>query len=155
MSTPTTTYKRPPWLIARIVNPALTFLVERVGISAGGVEILAVRGRTSGEIRKVPVNPLLLDGGWYLFSPRGESAWVKNLRASGEGELARGGRVRRFRVVAELPDAEKPPVIHAYMQRWGKQVSSIVGFDANATDAVLVDAAPNHPIFHIEFVDGS
>lgn len=147
------TYKQPPWLLARIINPTINVLVERIGISVGGVEILAVRGRSSGEIRKVPVNPLPYEGKWYLFSPRGDSAWVRNLRAAGEGELAKGGRVRRFQVVAELSDAEKPPVIRAYMQRWGKQVSSIVGFDANATDDVLIAASPSHPVFCIAFTD--
>jgi deazaflavin-dependent oxidoreductase (nitroreductase family) len=147
-----TTYKKPPSYIARVVNPVLIFAVERLGIAAGGVEILAVRGRTSGQVRKVPVNPLSLDGVWYLFSPRGESDWVRNLRAAGEGELARGGRVRRFRVAEELPDGAKPPVIRAYMQMWGKQVASIVGFDADASDAVLAEAAPEHPVFRIEMV---
>ena len=146
------TYTKPPAYVARIVNPALIFAVERLGIAAGGVEILAVRGRTSGQIRKVPVNPLAYDGDWYLFSPRGESEWVRNLRAAGEGELARGGTIRRFRVAEELPDAAKPPVIRAYMQRWAKQVASIVGFDADASDAVLAEAAPKHPVFRIELL---
>lgn len=150
--TPDRPYRKPPVFVARVLNPALILAVERLGIAAGGVEVLAVRGRTSGEMRKVPVNPLAYDGDWYLFSPRGESEWVRNLRAAGEGTLARGGRVRRFRVVEELPDAAKPLVIRAYMQRWAKQVSSIVGFGADASDAVLAEAAPRHPVFRIEML---
>lgn len=146
----TTTYNRPPWFVARVANPVLGFLVERVGFSFGGTEMLAVRGRKSGQIRKVPVNPLAFDGSWYLFSPRGDTDWVRNLRAAGQGELARGGNVRAFRVVEELSDAEKPPVIRAYMERWGKQVG-FVGFDARASDAVLAEAAPKHPVFRIAF----
>lgn len=142
-------YLRPPWFLAKVVNPALSFAVARLGIAAGGAEVLAVRGRTSGQTRTVPVNPLPFNGEWYLFSPRGESEWVRNLRVAGEGELRRGGAIRRFHVAEELADAEKPPVIRAYMERWGKQVSSIVGFGADASDAVLAGAAPRHPVFRI------
>ncbi|MGC4104790.1 MAG: nitroreductase family deazaflavin-dependent oxidoreductase [Thermomicrobiales bacterium] len=143
-------YQKPPTLIAKVVNPTLIFVTERLGLAPGGLEILAVRGRTSGQTRKVPVNLLSFDGQWYLFSPRGNSEWVRNLRAAGEGELARGGNVRHFVVAEDLPDAAKPPVIRAYMQKWAKQVSSVVGFGADASDETLAASAPNHPIFRIE-----
>ncbi|MGC4192958.1 MAG: nitroreductase/quinone reductase family protein [Thermomicrobiales bacterium] len=146
------TYKKPPGFVSRVMNPMLIFVQERLGIAPWGTEVLAVRGRTSGQIRKAPVNPLSYDGEWYLFSPRGDSEWVRNLRVAGEGTLTRGRHVRRFRVAVEVADAEKPPVIRAYMQKWGKQVASIVGFDADASDAVLAEVAPKHPVFRIEIV---
>jgi deazaflavin-dependent oxidoreductase (nitroreductase family) len=39
----------------------------------GMIPTLAVRGRTSGEWRTVPVNVLELDGQRYLVAPRGDT----------------------------------------------------------------------------------
>lgn len=47
-------YLKPGWLVSRLVNP----LLMRIGI----IPTLAVRGRTSGEWRTVPVNVLELGG---------------------------------------------------------------------------------------------
>jgi len=49
----------------------------------GGAPGLAVRGRTSGRWRTVPVNVLELEGQRYLVAPRGETQWARNLRATG------------------------------------------------------------------------
>src|SRR5262245_20764647 len=82
-------YLKPGWLVNRVVNPLLMWL--------GAVPTLAVRGRTSGEWRTVPVNVVELEGHRYLVAPRGDTQWVRNLRANGGGELRRRGRVEPFR----------------------------------------------------------
>ena len=75
---------------------------------------LAVRGRRSGQWRTVSVNVLKVDGTRYLLAPRGETEWVRNLRASGEGELRHRGRVERFRA-AEVPVGERAALMQAYI----------------------------------------
>src|SRR5215468_5085841 len=92
-------YLKPGWLTSRVLNP----LLMRLGV----VPTLAVRGRVSGEWRTVPVNVLELDGQRYLVAPRGDTEWVRNLRATGRGELRRRARVDAFRAT-EVPDREKP-----------------------------------------------
>ncbi len=72
-------YLKPGWLISRVANPLLMRL--RV------VPTLHVRGRTTGQRRSVLVNVLELDGERFLVSPRGETDWVRNLRAAGSGEI--------------------------------------------------------------------
>jgi hypothetical protein len=68
---------------------------------------LAVRGRSSGEWRTVPVvNVLGRAGQRYLVAPRGDTQWVRNLRATGRGELRRRGWIEPFRAT-EIADAEK------------------------------------------------
>jgi deazaflavin-dependent oxidoreductase (nitroreductase family) len=125
-------YLRPGFVVARLVNPLLmTFRI---------VPTLAVRGRTSGEWRTVPVNVLEVDGGRYLVAPRGDTHWVRNLRASGGGELRTRKGTEAFRAV-EIADAAKPPLIEAYLARWGKQVESQF--------RQLPDPA-DHPVFRIE-----
>lgn len=128
-------YLRPGWLLRRVVNP----LIARLGMTP----VLAVRGRKTGRWHIVPVNVLEYGGQRYLVAPRGETDWVRNLRAAGEGELRWRGRVERFRA-AEVPDAEKPPLIEAYLQRWGAQV--------RAQFAALPDPA-DHPVFRLEPVE--
>ena len=56
--------------------------LTRMGISVYGSRVLYVRGRTSGEWRSQPVNPLNFDGNRYLVAPRGNTNWVRNLRAA-------------------------------------------------------------------------
>jgi deazaflavin-dependent oxidoreductase (nitroreductase family) len=97
-------YLKPGWLTSGVLNP----LLMRLGM----VSTLAVRGRTSGEWRTVPVNVLELEGQRYLVAPRGDTQWVRNLRATGRGELRWHGRVEPFRAT-EIPDSEKPRVIDA------------------------------------------
>src|SRR5580693_6286851 len=57
------------------------------------------------------------DGHRYLVAPRGETQWVRNLRAVGTGELRVGRRAESFRG-RELADDEKVPVLRAYLKRW-------------------------------------
>jgi hypothetical protein len=68
-------YLKPGWLVSRLVNP----LLMRLGI----IPTLAVRARTSGEWRSVPVNVLELAGQRYLVAPRGDTQWVRNMLCFG------------------------------------------------------------------------
>ena len=125
-------YLKPGFVLARLVNPLLMKL--RL------VPTLAVRGRTSGEWRTVPVNVLDLDGARYLVAPRGDTQWVRNLRASGTGELRIKGRTEAFSAT-EVADADKQPIIDAYLARWGSQVK--------AQFRELPDPS-DHPVFRLE-----
>lgn len=132
----------------QVANSLTAFLVGRLGINIQGAKVLEVRGRKSGEIRSVVVNPLDLDGMRYLFSPRGETQWVKNIRATGEGTLRRGKKSTSFRV-EELRDEEKEPVIRAYLDRWHWQVGAIMGVEKHPDEATVGNLAPRHPVFRV------
>jgi deazaflavin-dependent oxidoreductase (nitroreductase family) len=123
--------------------------LTRLGVSVWGSRVLAVRGRTSGEWRTVPVNLLTLDGARYLVAPRGVTQWVRNLRAAGGGELRVGRRAEAFTAV-EMDDDAKPAVLRAYLRRWKFEVGVFFdGVDASAPDATLRGIAPGYPIFRI------
>jgi hypothetical protein len=51
---------------------------------------------------------------------------VRNLRASRSGELRIGRQRQPFRA-AELPDEEKPPLLRAYLRKWGFEVKAFFG----------------------------
>ena len=122
---------RPGWFVRKVANPVVA--------SLGLATTLVLQGRSSGVERSVPVNVLEHGGKRYLLSARGESDWVKNLRAAGEGELRRRGRSERFRVT-EVDVAERPELIAAYREKWDYQVRRF--FEE------LPDAA-DHPAFVI------
>ena len=147
MST-TATYRAPSAFDRRILNPLIGALT-RLGVSFWGSRILEVRGRTSGEPRRVPVNPLPFEGKRYLVAPRGHTQWVRNLRAAGEGHLLLGSRRERFTAV-ELDDVDKEPVLREYLRRWKWEVGQFfdgVGPDSSAEE--LARIAPDHPVFRI------
>ena len=142
-------YVEPGWFTKHVFNPTVAVLT-RLGVSVWGSRELRVRGRTSGAWRTNPVNLLTLDGTEYLVAPRGVTQWVRNLRVAGEGELRVGKRVQSFRA-QELPDAEKLPILRAYLKKWKAEVGVFFdGVGGDSTDAELERIAPNHPVFRIE-----
>lgn len=152
MSDPATRYVMPGTpagrALGRFLNTAVAGLT-RAGVSLYGSRVLYVRGRTSGEWRTTPVNPLSLPGGRYLVAPRGHTQWVKNMRVAGEGELHLGRRVERF-TATELADADKPPILRAYLRRWKMEVGVFFGgVGPDASDEQLLAIAPGYPVFRI------
>ena len=121
-----------------------------LGVSLYGSRNLAVRGRKSGEWRVVPVNLLVCDGVRYLVAPRGEAHWVRNLRAARAGELRLGRRSEPFRAI-EVADADKPPILRAYLERWRFEVDRFFeGLGPTPSDDDLRRVAGRYPVFRIE-----
>jgi len=142
-------YLKPDWFTAHVFNPAVAGLT-RLGISVWGSRVLEVPGRTTGEIRTTPVNLLTVDGQQYLVAPRGETQWVKNVRAAGGCRLRVGRRVQEV-VLAELADADKPPVIRPYLVRWNWEVGKFFdGIGPDSSDDELLVAAPGCPVFRVD-----
>ncbi|HEY6492333.1 MAG TPA: nitroreductase/quinone reductase family protein [Trebonia sp.] len=125
--------------------------LTRMGVSVYGSRVLAVRGRTSGEWRTTPVNPLTAaDGTRYLVAPRGNTQWVRNLRAAGSGELRLGRKAEPF-TATEVADDDKPAILRAYLKRWKFEVGVFFdGVDAKAPEEKLREIAPGYPIFRIQ-----
>lgn len=143
-------YKKPDFFTKNVFNPIVA-LVMKMGVSIRGSRILAVRGRTSGEVRTTPVNLLSHEGALYLVSPRGDTQWARNLRTAGEGELRLGRKRQAFRA-EELADAEKPALLRAYLKAWAWEVGQFFGgVKHDAPDSEIERIAPNHPVFRITY----
>jgi deazaflavin-dependent oxidoreductase (nitroreductase family) len=143
-------YRKPGWFTQHVFNRAVVALT-RAGLSVWGSRILEVPGRTSGEVRRVPVNLLSLDGKQYLVSARGTGQWVRNVRAAnGNLDLLVGGS-RQHWVATELTDDEKAPVLRAYLRRWKAEVGVFFeGVSATSSDEELTAAGPKHPVFVLQ-----
>jgi deazaflavin-dependent oxidoreductase (nitroreductase family) len=129
---------------------AVVARLTRMGISVAGSRVLAVRGRSSGEWRTTPVNPLAVDGTRYLVAPRGNAQWVRNLRVIGTGELRVGGRAEPFSAT-EVKDDDKPAILREYLKHWKWEVGVFFdGVDAKAPTEKLREIAPGYPVFRVE-----
>lgn len=141
-------YTKPDFMTRRVFNPMMALFTGRLGISLRGSAMLAVRGRKTGEWRVTPVNPLELEGQRYLVAPRGDTHWVRNLRAAGGGELRRGRGTEAIRVT-EVADAEKPAILRGYLAKWRAETGKFFGLPKDAPDSEIARVAPEHPVFRI------
>ncbi|MEU9205699.1 nitroreductase family deazaflavin-dependent oxidoreductase [Streptomyces sp. NPDC048332] len=124
--------------------------LARHGVSLLGSQELSVRGRKSGQLQRIPVNPHTYEGVQYLVSARGHSQWVRNMRAAGGGELRVGRRTRAFTAVEIADDEQKVIIVRTYLERWGWEVNQYFqGITAESTDSELLAACPDHPVFRI------
>jgi deazaflavin-dependent oxidoreductase (nitroreductase family) len=142
-------YRAPGWFTRNVFN-RIVAAATRVGISVWGSRILEVRGRNSGVPRRTPVNLLTVGGGRYLVAPRGQTQWVRNLRAAGDGELLLGRRREHFRAT-EVVDSDKEEILRAYLRRWTWEVGQFFsGVGPESPSADLDRIAPDHPVFRID-----
>lgn len=136
MADPETRYIPSGWFMRRVVNPVVVRL--------GGVLVLVVPGRRSGELRPVPLGaPFEIDGTLYLVAGRGETHWVRNLRAAGGGEIRLRGSGRPFRSV-ELDAPERDRVLDLYRTRLGRRVAALFRALPDPSD---------HPVFRVDWTD--
>lgn len=130
-------YLKPPWFVTNVFNK----IAMATGIS--GSEALTLIGRGSGVEQQIPVISVDVDLGdgmaKYLVSTRGESQWVKNLRANPVVTLKTRTVTARF-TAAEIRVDQRAPVIAAYRTKAGKQVD---GYFAKLPDPV------DHPVFRL------
>lgn len=141
-------YHKPDWFTRNIFNKLVQGLTA-IGISVMGSRELRVRGRSSGQWRTTPVNLLTVRGVEYLVAPRGETQWVRNLRAAGTGELRLGRHVQPF-TATELTDDLKAPVLQSYLHRWYWEVGQFFdNIGKNASLEQIGAISPGFPVFKL------
>lgn len=136
-----------PGLIARVLNKGWEW-VHSSGIAPNYLVTLEVIGRKSGRIVRLPVVVALVDGQRYLVSMLGDEAqWVLNVRAAGGKAYIRAGRRIEVRL-EEVPPAQRPPILKAYLRRApGARPHIPVSKDAPLADFEPV--ASSFPAFRI------
>ena len=130
----------------RAVN-AFVRLLARLGLAGADTYVLTVPGRRTGRPRSTPVRLVERDGERWLVAPYGESAWVRNVRASGTARLTRAGRTEVVDLV-EAPPERSAPVLRAYV----RAVPIVRPFFDAPPDAPLeafISEARRHPVFRV------
>ena len=134
-----------PPVILKPANFVITTLL-RAGVKIGGMSLLTVRGRKSGQPRTTPVWLEERDGQRWLMSAYGQVNWVHNLRSAGEATVTRGRRTERVASV-ELPPHEAAPILKRSLPHAPSMVRAY--FDVTP-DSPLEDferEVPRHPVF--------
>jgi deazaflavin-dependent oxidoreductase (nitroreductase family) len=142
-----THYNRPGWFMRKAMTPLLN-LMMRAGISVWGARVLEHQGRRSGKPFHTPVNLLVVDDQQYLVAARGETEWVRNVRAA-QGQLVLIlGRRRQSYLATEVPVAERAEILRSYLRRWKFEVGMFFeGVGPDSTDAEFAAIAERHPVF--------
>jgi len=140
-----------PGALDRILGRALVLLVW-IGLIRGHFYVLEVRGRKTGRIISLPVDPLDFEGRRYLVCARGNSNWVRNARAAGEVALVRAMRRRRY-AARELPPSLRPPVLKAYLDRFAGEVQRFFPVPRGSPVESFNDLAPRYPVFELQPLD--
>jgi deazaflavin-dependent oxidoreductase (nitroreductase family) len=141
-------FQEPGWFTKNAFN-RLVAVLTRLGLSVAGSRVLEVKGRKSGEWRRTPVNLLIHGGDRYLVAPRGNTQWVRNIRASGGGRLVLGRRTEDFKAT-EVGEDEKPALLRAYLEKWKWETGVFFdGVGPEASDEELRRIGPDHPAFRI------
>lgn len=121
--------------------------IARFGAAPRDCHELLVAGRVSGRITARPVNVMESGGTRYLLCPRGQTQWVRNVRAGQPAVLRRRRRTEAVELV-EVADDRNVELIRTYLSRWGWQVSGFVdGLSAASSNAELEAASSRFPIF--------
>jgi deazaflavin-dependent oxidoreductase (nitroreductase family) len=148
-------YREPGWFTKNVFNRGIARLTK-MGVSVWGSRVLEVKGRKSGEPRRVPVNLLTIDGAQYLVSPRGEGQWVRNARADGGRVTTILGRQRQHWIATEVTGDAKVEILRAYLLRWKAEVGVFFdGVSAKSSVEELQRVAPKHPVFALALVDNA
>ena len=143
----TSHYKRPDWFTRNVMNHFLNLLM-RLGISVWGSRVLEHKGRKSGELHRTPVNPLMYEARQYLVAARGETEWVRNVRAANGSLTLILGRHRQALTAVEVPVGARTEVLRAYLRRWKFEVGMFFeGVGPDSTDAEFAAIAQRHPVF--------
>jgi len=88
-------------------------LLQRLGLSVGGMHMLTVVGRKSGTPRTTPITPMTFEGARYVVGGFPKADWVRNARVAGRGVLSVGRTKQAVRLV-ELTPNEARPVLRAF-----------------------------------------
>jgi deazaflavin-dependent oxidoreductase (nitroreductase family) len=81
-----------------ILNPLMKSFLH-LGVPAGPMTLLTVRGRRTGRLHTTPVGLFKLEGRRYVFDTFGNADWVRNLRVAGEAKVGRGFRRKQVTAV--------------------------------------------------------
>jgi deazaflavin-dependent oxidoreductase (nitroreductase family) len=138
---------REPSTAEKIFNRIFGFLVS-LGLGPSHIYLLEVRGRKSGKLFSTPVDLLELQGKRYLVAPRGRTQWVRNAEAAGEIKLKKGSTRQKFHP-RPIPEAEKPPILKAYLDTFKREVQRYCPIPAGSPPEVFAELTSSNPAFEL------
>ncbi|HEY1273001.1 MAG TPA: nitroreductase/quinone reductase family protein [Terriglobales bacterium] len=138
---------RKPSVVERVFNRLFGVLVG-LGLGLPHNYLVQVRGRKTGRIFSTPIDLLEIDGQRFLVAPRGRTQWVRNAESAGEVTLKRGSFRRTYRI-RPIPDAVKPALLKAYLDRFRTTVQRYFPVPADSPAEAFLPVAANYPVFEL------
>ncbi|MGF1504017.1 MAG: nitroreductase/quinone reductase family protein [Anaerolineae bacterium] len=136
-----------PGFIARVINRGWALFASS-GLAPNYAVTLEVVGRKSGRTITLPVVVAFVEGERYIVSMLGDGAqWVKNIRAADNTAAIRAGKRTEVRL-EEVPVADRPPVLKAYLQR-APGARPHIPVDKDAPLAEFEAVADTFPAFRV------
>jgi deazaflavin-dependent oxidoreductase (nitroreductase family) len=142
-----TTYYHKPGAIARAFNRVLTFLFAR---GVGPSKNIAIEhiGRRSGKTYSTAVNIVEYEGQRYLVAPRGNTEWVRNIRAAGGAATLKHGKPEPVTLI-DVPEPERAPILRKYLGENAMSTKASFGIDPKSPLDEFVKVSGRHPVFRI------
>lgn len=138
---------REPSAGEKLFNRVFGFLVG-LGVGFSYNYLLEVRGRKTGKLYSTPIDLLELDGKKFLVAPRGRTQWVRNAEAAGEVTLKKGSNRQKFHL-RPLAEAEKLPILKAYLDTFRREVQRYFPIPAGSPSDSFAAIAGSYPAFEL------
>jgi deazaflavin-dependent oxidoreductase (nitroreductase family) len=142
-----TAYYQKPGAFARAFNGLFTWLFRR-GIGGKHNVTLEVAGRKTGQPRSTAVNIVEYEGQRYLAAPRGNTEWVRNVRAAAGRATLHHGKPEPVLLV-DVPAAERAPILQKYLGENAMSTKASFGIDPKSPIAEFERISDRHPVFRI------
>ncbi len=136
-----------PGMLTKKMNSFVGWLAGR-GIGPKRMVRLEHKGRVSGDMRSTAVNWTEHDGQRYLVSPRGDTQWVRNVRADGGRALLRRGGSSETVRLEEIPVEGRAAIIKQYVGE-NKIIKGEFGLEPDVSIEEYKGIAANPPTFLI------
>lgn len=143
--------------MAKTYTPSLTFRLGlfitrtmlHAGISMGGMTLLTVRGRKSGQPRTTPVTIVKQNGQRWITAPFGAVNWVRNLRAAGVAQLRIGHHTETISAT-ELSTKEAARVLKEHLGSFPSFIRQYYNASPASSLEEFEVEAPRHPVFLVK-----
>ncbi len=140
-------YYNKPGLFARVFNRVFTFLFAR-GVGPAKNTTIEARGRKSGQPRSTAVNEVEYEGQRYLVAARGNTEWVRNVRAAGGEATLKHGKPESVMLI-DIPEGERAPILQKYLLENAMSTKASFGIDPKSPLEEFEKIAPKHPVFRV------
>ena len=141
-----TVYHKPSGAV-KLMNSIIGRLAS-IGLVPMSTVMLQVKGRRSGQIRSTPVSWIEHEGQRYLVAPRGNTEWVRNVKAAGGEAVLKSRKTEGVRL-EEVPVDQRAPIIKTYLKKTALVTKREFGLDPDAPMEEFEKIAPDHPAFRI------
>lgn len=149
-------YNRPTVLRRRVYDPLVRVMIKRLGFTGfydrrgtDSVQVLAVRGRRTGQWHERPVGVCVWRGDRHIIGFYGHTQWARNLQAAGTAQLRVRDRVEQISVT-ELAGDEKSEFMRFLVRRYGLIARAWFKVrPKNLSQDDLDRLVANHPVFRI------